>query len=95
MSDAFRMSRLQAFEQFDNDPCGYPMGAVYRANDQVTGKTRALKLIAPHLMGSESAVQRLIEEGTTAQDIRHDNVVSVYDVGRADGQIYIAMENLQ
>ena len=60
------------------------MGAVYRANDQVTGKPRALKLIAPELMGSESAVQRLIEEGTTAQDIRHDNVVSVYDVGRAD-----------
>lgn len=71
------------------------MGAVYRANDQVTGKTRALKLIAPHLMGSESAVQRLIEEGTTAQDIRHDNVVSVYDVGRADGQIYIAMEMVE
>jgi serine/threonine protein kinase len=71
------------------------MGAVYRANDQVTGKPRALKLIAPELMGSESAVQRLIEEGTTAQDIRHDNVVSVYDVGRADGQIYISMEMVE
>ncbi|MCI4644104.1 MAG: serine/threonine protein kinase [Hyphomonadaceae bacterium] len=71
------------------------MGAVYRASDQVTGKPRALKLIAPHLMGSESAVQRLIEEGTTAQDIRHDNVVSVYDVGRADGQIYVSMEMVE
>lgn len=71
------------------------MGAVYRANDQVSSKPRALKLIAPELMGSESAVQRLIEEGNTAQEIRHDNVVSVYDVGRADGQIFISMEMVE
>ena len=71
------------------------MGVVYRASDVLTGKTVALKLLSPRLIGSEEAVQRLISEGATAQDIRHENIVSVYDVGRAEGRVYVSMEYVE
>ena len=68
------------------------MGVVYRANDALAKKTVALKLIRPERLGGSSAVQRLISEGITARDIRHPNVVAVYDVGEADGQPFVSME---
>ena len=71
------------------------MGVVYRAKDTLTGKTIALKLVNPRLIGNEAAVQRLIAEGATAQDIRHANIVSVYDVGRAQERVYVSMEYVE
>ena len=70
------------------------MGTVYKAIDSVSGKPTALKLINPGYLNGEKAIQRLIEEGVTARDIRHPNVVAVYDVGRAGDQPFVAMEYL-
>ncbi len=71
------------------------MGVVYRAMDKLTSKQIALKLIrADRLAGGRDAVDRLIREGVTSRDIRHPNVVAVYDVGEADGQPYMSMEFL-
>lgn len=70
------------------------MGVVYKAQDKISGKTTALKLISTAHLAGERAVQRLIEEGVMARDIRHPNVVAVYDVGLAGGQPFVAMEYL-
>ena len=71
------------------------MGVVYRAMDKLTSKEIALKLIrADRLAGGRDAVERLIREGVTSRDIRHPNVVAVYDVGEAEGQPYMSMEFL-
>lgn len=70
------------------------MGVVYRAIDKVSGKTVALKLINASHLGGERAIKRLIEEGVTARDIRHPNVVAVYDVGLSGEQPFVAMEYL-
>jgi len=71
------------------------MGVVYRAEDEVTKRLIALKLIRADRLGGEREVQRLVDEGVTARDIRHENVVAVYDVGVADGQPYLSMEILE
>jgi len=71
------------------------MGVVYRAMDKLTSKEIALKLIRADRLAGTDAVQRLIREGVTSRDIRHPNVVAVYDVGEADGQPYMSMEFLQ
>lgn len=71
------------------------MGVVYRAHDQVIGKDVALKLIRADRLSGKDAVKRLIREGAMSRDIRHPNVVSVYDVGEADGQPYLSMEMLE
>jgi serine/threonine protein kinase len=70
------------------------MGVVYKAVDKVSGKTIALKLINAAPVGGERAMQRLIGEGVTARDIRHPNVVAVYDVGVSENQPFVAMEYL-
>lgn len=68
------------------------MGVVYRAKDDMGDREVALKLIRPERSGSEREVQRLVEEGLTARDIRHPGVVAVYDVGSWQGTPYLSME---
>lgn len=70
------------------------MGVVYRAMDKLAEKAVALKLIRAERLGGQGAIKRLISEGLTARDIRHQNIVAVYDVGDADGQPFVSMEYL-
>lgn len=70
------------------------MGTVYKTIDTISGKPTALKLINTGYVGGDKAIQRLIEEGVTARDIRHPNVVAVYDVGLSADQAFVAMEYL-
>lgn len=70
------------------------MGVVYRATDKLSEKTVALKLIRPNRLVGTNAIKKLIAEGITARDIRHPNIVAVYDVGESDGQPFVSMEYL-
>jgi serine/threonine protein kinase len=70
------------------------MGIVYLAGDRLTGRQVALKLISSRLMNKASARERFLREGLIARDIRHKNVVAVYDVSETEGQYYLSMEYL-
>lgn len=70
------------------------MGVVYRATDKLSEKTVALKLIRPERLTGSHAIKKLISEGITARDIRHPNIVAVYDVGESEGQPFVSMEYL-
>lgn len=70
------------------------MGVVYAAKDRVTEQDIALKLIRRDRLSGPEAVRKLVREGVTTRDIRHPNIVSVYDVGETDGQPYMSMELL-
>lgn len=70
------------------------MGVVYRAADKLTERDVALKLIRADRLAGTDAVNRLIREGITSRDIRHPNIVAVYDVGVVDGHPYMSMEFL-
>jgi len=70
------------------------MGVVYKAEDSLANKDVALKLIRPERLAGSNAVQKLIAEGITARDIRHPNVIAVYDVGESSGQPFVSMEYL-
>ncbi|MFN7054982.1 serine/threonine-protein kinase [Hyphomonas sp.] len=71
------------------------MGVVYRAADRLAEKDIALKLIRADRLSGPAAVRRLIAEGITARDIRHKNIVAVYDAGEAEGQPFVSMEFLK
>ncbi len=71
------------------------MGNVYLASDSVTNRNVALKLVRADRLGGADAIKRLINEGVVSRDIRHSNVVAVYDVGEADGTPYFSMEYIQ
>jgi serine/threonine protein kinase len=70
------------------------MGVVYKATETLAGREReiALKLIRADRLVNQAAIDKLISEGALTQDIRHSNVVAVYNVGEADGQPFVAME---
>tara|TARA_A100001391_G_scaffold130111_2_gene89396 strand:- start:38690 stop:40261 length:1572 start_codon:yes stop_codon:yes gene_type:complete len=70
------------------------MGVVYRALDTLApgGRPIALKLIRPDRLADKDALDQLIREGMTTQDIRHPGVVAVHHVGVEDGMPFLAME---
>ncbi|SEM30711.1 Serine/threonine protein kinase [Stigmatella aurantiaca] len=70
------------------------MGVVYAAYDPELDRKIALKLLAPHAAhgASSSEGQRLQREARALARLSHPNVVAVYDVGIAAGQVFLAME---
>ncbi len=55
-------------------------------------KTVAIKKILPHLTSSEDFVTMFIDEAKLAAQLNHNNIIQIYDLGKADGEYYIAME---
>lgn len=54
------------------------MAAVFRAHDQITGQTVALKALFPHLADHAVVRRRFLREVSAAQRIVHPNVARVY-----------------
>ncbi len=71
------------------------MGRVYRAEQSALGRSVAVKLIHPHLLGDEQSVARFYTEARATSRLNHPNSVSVIDFGRTeDGALYLVMEFL-
>ena len=72
------------------------MGRVYRAEQKTLGRTVAVKIVHPHLLGDESASARFITEARAASRLNHPNSVGVIDFGKTpQGQLYLVMEFLR
>ncbi|MEM9863456.1 MAG: protein kinase [Myxococcota bacterium] len=71
------------------------MGRVYRAVQSTLGRTVAIKVIHPHLLGDDQTVARFYTEARASSRLNHPNSVSIIDFGRTDdGILYLAMEFL-
>lgn len=68
------------------------MGAVYRAVDSNLKRTVALKILPRDKATNDILVKRFQAEAQAAAQLRHKNIVCVYDSGELDGYLYIAME---
>ena len=68
------------------------MARVYRAVDTLLQRQVALKVLAAQLSMDEEFVQRFKREATTAANLHHPAIVTIYDIGEEDGLHYIAME---
>ncbi len=55
-------------------------------------KIVAIKRILPHLSDNEEFVTMFIDEAKLAAQLTHPNIVQIYDLGKASGSYYIAME---
>lgn len=71
------------------------MGVVYRALDPQIDRLVALKALRHDRVTSEAFVQRFLKEAKAIGRLSHPNIVTVYDVGRDHGSIYITMEFLE
>ena len=68
------------------------MGRVYRAHDPVLDRPVALKTVSPALLSRRDTIARFQREARAAARLSHPNIVTIYEVGEADGTRYIAME---
>jgi serine/threonine-protein kinase len=73
---------------------GGGMADVVEAYDRKLGRRVAVKLLR-NGSGDPSAPERFAREGRMAAGFTHPNVVTVYDVGDADGQHYLVMELIE
>ena len=71
------------------------MGVVYKAQDTELDRPVALKFLAPHLLRDEEGRKRFRREAKAAAALDHPNICTVYEIGQADDQNFIAMAFLE
>lgn len=84
-------SRLGHFEIVGRLGSG-GMGMVFEGRDTVLDRRVALKLLHPGRNASSSAPARLLREAQALAKLSHPNVVTVFEVGVAGADRFIAME---
>lgn len=68
------------------------MGVVYAAVDRELGRRVALKLIEAAGPDAIERGARLLREAQALARLAHPHVVTVFDAGRVDGQVFVSME---
>jgi serine/threonine-protein kinase len=68
------------------------MSAVYKANDPNLRRVVAVKLIHSHLSSDPKFVMRFEEEAAAVAQLRHPNIIQVYDFSNDDDTYYIVFE---
>ena len=71
------------------------MGEVFLAQDTRLGRKVALKLLPEGLLADREMRRRFAQEARTASALNHPNIVTIYDIGSADGRDFLAMEYVE
>src|SRR5690349_15424301 len=65
---------------------------VYKAVDTTLDREVALKILHPPLLTDQRFVQNFRQEAKTLAALRHPQIVTIFEVGEADGRLFIAMD---
>src|SRR4030095_11982731 len=71
------------------------MGEVYRARDAELQREVALKILPLEVSSDPHRVRRFEREARAVAAVSRPNVLTVFDVGRGDGQVYLVFEMLE
>ncbi len=68
------------------------MGEVYRADDLKLCQPVALKFLPAGLTTSRVASEHLLDEARLARRVTHPRICRIYDIGEAEGLLFLSME---
>lgn len=71
------------------------MADVYRATDNLLGRTVAVKILHPQFAKDPVFIERFRQEAQAAANLNQPNIVNVFDWGIEDSTYYIIMEYVQ
>jgi hypothetical protein len=70
------------------------MGVVHRARDPVLDRVVALKTMFTGPEVQTEAKERFLREARSVARLQHPNIITVYELGEVEGNLFIAMEYL-
>ena len=71
------------------------MGAVYLALDEKLDRTVALKVLPPESVADADRRRRFLQEARAASRLNHPHILTVFEIGEAEGKPYMAMEYIE
>lgn len=71
------------------------MGIVYKARDTILQRVVALKVMPKFNVDNPQISEKFLEEARTAAKLNHPNIVTVYEAGDEEGDLFIAMEYIE
>ena len=71
------------------------MGEVYLAEDTKLKRRVTLKFLPLQMTADPEAKERFEREAQAAAALNHPNIVTVYEIGENEGQVFIAMEYVE
>lgn len=71
------------------------MGEVYMAEDTKLGRKVAVKFLSERFSRDTDKLGRFIQEAKAASALNHPNILTVYEIGEADGKNYIVTELIE
>ena len=86
----YPMTQLGKYEILEELGKG-DFGVVYRAMDVGLRVERALKVLHPTLNVDPQMGARFMREAQAAAHLEHPHIVPVYDIGEAEGRLFLAM----
>ena len=81
------------FELLDEIGVG-AFGSVWRARDSQLDRTVAVKIPRKGQLDPQES-QQFLREARAAAQLKHPNIVTVHEVGREDGQVYIVSDYVE